>query len=220
MEAERREHTQSPDQLDALEAAMGHPAIDPHGDPIPTRAGELAQVSAKAIADWPLDTPARVVHLEDEPPAIFAKIAALGLRPGQIIRVLRSSAGQLWISWGDKTHVVTPKVGANIFVAAVDDASVVASHPRLTSLKPGQRATVVGLEEALQGFTRRRLLDMGLTPGVAIVAEMAGIFRDPMAYRIRGSLVALRNDQAEHVLIRKEHAPHVSVATCESVSNG
>ncbi|MHC4695418.1 MAG: metal-dependent transcriptional regulator [Planctomycetota bacterium] len=201
-EAEWREHAHSPEELDALEAAMGHPTIDPHGDPIPTREGELAELSARAVVDWPLDTPARIVHLEDEPPAIFAQIAAQGLSPGQIIRVLQADAEQLVLSDSEQTHVLSPTVGANIFVTAVDADAERVSHRRLTSLKPGQRATVGGLAEALQGFTRRRLLDFGLTPGVAIEAEMSGIFRDPVAYRVRGSLVALRGDQAEHVLIR------------------
>ncbi len=219
-EAEWREHTHSAKQLDILEAAMGHPAIDPHGAPIPTKGGELAELSARAVVDWPLDKPARVVHLEDEPPAIFAQIAAQGLRPGQIIQVLQADARRLVLSHGDETHVLAPVVGANIFVTAVEADAEDVSHPRLTSLKPGQRATVVGLAEALQGFTRRRLLDMGLTPGVAIKAEMPGIFHDPVAYRVRGSLIALRRDQADHVLIKDTPCTDTTVRERRSVRDG
>lgn len=201
-EAERREHGQTAEQLDALDAAMGHPSTDPHGDPIPTADGELTRQSAKSVIEWPLRTPARIVHLEDEPEAVFAQIVAIGLRPGQIIQVLESDARRLVIAEGDETYVLAPIVGANISVCALEaEPDVSETRFRLTVLKPGQRAVVHQLADTLQGFTRRRLLDLGLTPGVAIEAEMAGVFRDPVAYRVRGSLIALRREQAQHVWI-------------------
>lgn len=200
-EAERREHDHAADSLLALDEALGHPGSDPHGDPIPTAAGQLARFPARPITDWPLDTPARIVHLEDEPAAIFAQIAAQGLRPGQRVRVIESSAQRIVLSDGEQTHSLAPVVAATIYVAPVvaDRAPEVR---RLTALRRGQRATVYALDEALQGFTRRRLLDLGLTPGTAITAEMQSLFRDPTAYRVRGTLIALRHDQAERVLIQ------------------
>jgi hypothetical protein len=36
---------------------------------------------------------------------------------------------------------------------------------------------------------------------------MSGVFRDPVAYRVRGSLIALRRDQARHVLITVDPEP-------------
>jgi Fe2+ transport system protein FeoA len=54
----------------------------------------------------------------------------------------------------------------------------------------------------LQGLTRRRLLDLGLTPGAKITAEYASFLGDPMAFRVRGSLIALRREQAGHVFVR------------------
>lgn len=200
-EAERREHARTPEELDALEAAMGYPRTDPHGDPIPTAGGELEEPAAQAVTDWPLDTLARIVHLEDEPPAIFAQIAAEGLRPGQTIRVIEADAKRVVLSSEEDTHVLAPVVAANIFVTSVDKEDEHAPCPRLTSLKLGQRATVRELDETLRGFTRRRLLDLGLTPGVTVTAEMTGIFRDPVAYRVRGTLIALRREQARYVLI-------------------
>jgi Mn-dependent DtxR family transcriptional regulator len=40
-EAQRREHSLTEAQLNELDAALGHPTRDPHGDPIPTREGTL-----------------------------------------------------------------------------------------------------------------------------------------------------------------------------------
>ncbi|MBI5567193.1 MAG: ferrous iron transport protein A [Chloroflexi bacterium] len=79
-----------------------------------------------------------------------------------------------------------------------------AAVKRLSSLKPGQQATVYTLVESLQGFTRRRLLDLGMTPGARVTAEMPSMFRDPVAYRVRGTLIALRREQADLVLIKDQ----------------
>jgi DtxR family Mn-dependent transcriptional regulator len=49
-EAERMEHTLSPEQADALASRLGHPAWDPHGDPIPTPGGHLPEVERVTLA--------------------------------------------------------------------------------------------------------------------------------------------------------------------------
>lgn len=204
-EAERREHSRNVEALGALDAAMGYPATDPHGDPIPTALGRIERVESRPLTDWPLETPARIVHLEDEPPALFAQIAAEGLRPGQTLRVIESSPQRLTLSDGRKTFALAPLVAANIFVAPKPADGALAER-RLTALKQGEQALVRALDDGLQGFTRRRLLDLGLTPGVLVRAELPSMFRDPVAYRVRGTLIALRRDQAEQILISEPEA--------------
>lgn len=199
-EAERREHDRSPAALEALDAALGHPSTDPHGDPIPTAAGELQRPASQPLTAWPLNTPARIVHLEDEPAPLFAQIDAIGLRPGQLVQVLENNPQRLILSDGAATHTLAPIVAANIFVMA-DGLERPANLRRLTALKPGQTAHVYALADSLQGFTRRRLLDLGLTPGASISADLPSMFGDPVAYRVRGTLIALRRDQAAQVLI-------------------
>jgi len=63
---------------------------------------------------------------------------------------------------------------------------------------------IVALDERCQGFTRRRFLDLGLTPGTRIAPELANAFGEPRAYRVRGTLIALRNDQADMIWVREE----------------
>ncbi len=72
---------------------------------------------------------------------------------------------------------------------------------RLSSLLPGQKGRVVALE--CEGLHRRRLLDLGLTPGVQVEAVMRAALGDPMAFRVRDSLMALRREQAEQILIHR-----------------
>lgn len=207
VEAESREHDLSPRALEVLDAALGYPATDPHGDPIPSASGELAQRDLQPLTAWPLHTLARIVHLEDEPISLFAQLAAIGLCPGQLVQVLESNEQRLILSDGGATHTLAPIVAANVFVTAAE-MQYPGKFGRLSSLEIGQQATVLALSESLQGFTRRRLLDLGLTPGVTITRELSSMLRNPSAYRVRGTLVALRHDQAHQVLIRD---PDVSI---------
>lgn len=200
-EAERREHNHAPEAVQALDAAMGYPTTDPHGDPIPTAEGQLTGAPTRPLTDWPPNTPARIAHLEDEPQVIFSQIVAEGLRPGMVVRVIEASAQRLVLSDGERVHTLAPIVAANVFVTPDGAEAQTKETKTLAALRPGQRATVRALADSLQGFTRRRLLDLGLTPGVAVTAELQSMFNDPAAYRVRGALIALRREQAEQVLI-------------------
>ncbi|MBP7997911.1 MAG: ferrous iron transport protein A [Chloroflexi bacterium] len=75
------------------------------------------------------------------------------------------------------------------------------NHPLLTldQLPHNQTAIVTNL--TCEGPERRRLLDLGLTPGTQVVIEMGNPLGDPIAYLIRGSVIALRRDQAQHIQI-------------------
>jgi len=201
-EADRREHRRPTGQLQALDAAMGHPATDPHGDPIPTPDGKIARSKTRPLTDWPIDTPAVIVHLEDEPAAVFSQIAAQNLKPGQRIKIIESDNDRLIFFDENETHTLAPIVAANIFVAPTEPIVDRRIGEPLTTLRQGHEAIVHSLDKTLQGYTRRRLLDLGLTPGARIRAEYQGFLGDPVAYRVRGSLIALRRDQAKYVLIK------------------
>ncbi len=204
-EAHRQEHRLSPQDVEALDAALGHPRFDPHGDPIP-RPGEAVQSAAAdgtPVSDWQLDTPGRIVHLEDEPPLAYQQILAAGLQLGQIVRVLERTLNRVLLSDGNQEYRLAPAVAANIFVVAAQDAAV--RDPQvipLHRLPHNQPAEIIALDDRVQGFTRRRFLDLGLTPGAVVKPELENAFREPRAYRVRGTLIALRNDQAAHILVK------------------
>ena len=92
--AERREHSLSPADADRLSASLGHPTVDPHGDPIPTREGEMPPATGTPATSWPADTTGRIVHLEDEPEISFAQILADGpaRRPARAHRRIDAGA--------------------------------------------------------------------------------------------------------------------------------
>jgi DtxR family Mn-dependent transcriptional regulator len=60
---------------------------------------------------------------------------------------------------------------------------------------------VIGLAPACLGAARRRLLDLGFVPGTVVGVEFVSPVGDPTAYRVRGSVIALRRKQADQVRI-------------------
>jgi DtxR family Mn-dependent transcriptional regulator len=94
-------------------------------------------------------------------------------------------------------------VAANIGLAPLPErARAPQGSQRLSSLAHGAPAKITALDEGCQGFTRRRFLDLGLTPGTEIVPELTNAFGEPRAYRLRGTLIALRHDQAGMIWVR------------------
>lgn len=202
-EAHRREHHVTDAQLDELDAALGHPTYDPHGDPIPTRQGTLPKTQGVPITTWQVDDLARIIHLEDEPALAYQQILAAGLRLGQDVRVLERTPQRITLSDGESIFRLAPAVASNIHVAHPPEANLLKrdSLP-LTELPQDQQGEIVMLDEAVQGFTRRRFLDLGLTPGTIIYPELQNFFGDPRAYRVRGTLIALRKDQAAQIWVK------------------
>jgi len=67
----------------------------------------------------------------------------------------------------------------------------------LATLRPGMRGTVKAVHTS--GLERRRMMDLGIVPGTEILAEAQSPLGDPVAYRIRGALIALRREQAQQI---------------------
>ncbi|MBK9926761.1 MAG: FeoA domain-containing protein [Anaerolineales bacterium] len=205
--AQKREHSLTKAQLDELDAALGHPLLDPHGDPIPTRDGKMPTVENMPITAWQADGPARIVHIEDEPAIAYEQILAAGLRLGQIIRIIEKTPQRVVLSDGETEYRLAPTVAANISVAPLPEMEkAIASAVSLADLVNDQQAEIVMLDDAVQGFTRRRFLDLGLTPGTLIYPELGNFFGDPRAYRVRGTLIALRKDQASQIWVKPVYA--------------
>jgi DtxR family Mn-dependent transcriptional regulator len=204
--ADRQEHLLSPEEAAALAARLGHPAYDPHGDAIPSPDGELRAERGESLNSVPLLTPVRITHIEDEPEAIYAQLCAQGLRAGMRVCVLDKSAEgiRFWADGGE--HVLAPILANNISVVPLPGlpASELFEEHFLSGLKPGQRATVLGLSPACRGSERRRLLDLGFVAGTPVEVEMISPAGDPTAYRVRGTMVALRREQAGLIRISKE----------------
>ncbi len=204
-QAEQVEHRLTEAEADALAAELGFPTHDPHGDPIPSPTGKMVPHGGQPLTTMALDTPVRIVHLEDEPEAVFAQLVAEGLSPGMEARLLEYSPRRVRFWANGDVHVLAPIVAANISVVPILEP--VFEHEetgeRLSNLRPGEKAEVLGISQASRGSERRRFLDLGILPGTVITAEMTSPSGDPIAYRIRDALIALRREQADLIQIKQ-----------------
>ncbi|MFI7583721.1 metal-dependent transcriptional regulator [Kocuria sp. M1N1S27] len=81
-EAEVLEHAVSEKFVARLEALLGHPERDPHGDPIPLRDGTVPPATGVLLADVPAGSPVVVARVSDADPAVLRWLEGAGIRPG------------------------------------------------------------------------------------------------------------------------------------------
>lgn len=116
--AEQLEHIQSEDMIDRLEAFLGYPAFDPHGDPIPDRNGNI-----KAQASLPLSSAVtgkiyKVVNLADTSDSFLDYLEKLNIRPDIKLKLLEhyDYDNSFTIQVQKKTVQLSEKVARNILV--------------------------------------------------------------------------------------------------------
>lgn len=216
-EAERVEHLLSEEEAEALAWRLGDPRYDPHGDPIPTSDGEIPERLSTTLGALGAGDSAVVRHLEDEPREVFDRLLEMGLVPGQTLEVVERrgrdsgadpergrGAGRLRIRVRGVEHDVREVDAANVTVERLPEGEVARGRSRtLAEAARGEPVRVTGISPECQGPQRRRLLDLGVVPGTAITAELESAAGDPVAYRIRGALIALRREQASWIEIEE-----------------
>lgn len=117
-EAERLEHAASDDLVDRMAAAIGEPAVDPHGAPIPTREGEVTELRLLRLADLAVGQRARVVRVSDEDPARLRYLAELDLLIGSELMVTQRAPydGPITLRVGQVERVIGPALAAQVMV--------------------------------------------------------------------------------------------------------
>lgn len=71
----------------------------------------------------------------------------------------------------------------------------------LNKLGVGRAATITKIHS--KNAERRRMFDLGILPGTMIENVMPSPLGDPIAYRVRNAVVALRNEQAEMIEVEE-----------------
>jgi DtxR family Mn-dependent transcriptional regulator len=94
-EAENMEHAVSDLLVDRIDAFLGYPRFDPHGDPIPGADGSLPGAVGMPLAEWPVDTPFELIRVLDQSPSFLRYLQEVGLPLGAVARVVahRPAAG-------------------------------------------------------------------------------------------------------------------------------
>ncbi len=200
--AEEIEHKMSPAQADALAAQIGNPVFDPHGDPIPTSKGDIPSKQGISLNSLMPDEYAHIIHIEDEPDAIYSQLVAEGLHIGMHVRMIESTKERIRFLANGEEVVLAPLFAKNINVAITKgEPKVEGKFKTLSSLPIGEKGKVIGISTRCRGQQRRRLMDLGVVPGTEIEVEMKSVGGDPIAYRIRGATIALRKKQAERIFL-------------------
>ena len=202
--ADEREHALSKDDVRKLSEELGNPRFDPHGDPIPTSTGEMPAKRGKPLLDYPSNWAGRVVHIEDEPSHLHSRIAEAGITTDTVLRIEEKDENEILIRLEGVTFVFPSAVAAQITVVELEPGETFYdSIERLSSLRIGEGAEIIGMSSLCRGLERNRLLDLGVVPGTVTTAEWMNPSGSPVGYRIRGACIALRKEQADHIRIRR-----------------
>ncbi len=69
----------------------------------------------------------------------------------------------------------------------------------LKELKPGQQGKVTSV--GTSGNMKRRIMDMGVTPGVTVKVIKVAPLGDPIEVNVRGYELSLRKDEAAQIMV-------------------
>lgn len=200
--AERKEHELELEEVNELAAHLGNPKYDPHGDPIPTQSGIMAPLEGLPLSNLTAGSIGEITHIEDEPEVIYKQILAANIHLGSQLKIIENTAKQLVFETEGETHRLAPTVAANLTVTEIKEFTT-ENIARLSSLQKGEKATIIALSKECRGGNRRRLLDLGFVRGAIVTIDLINTFADPTAYYIKGTSIALRNNQANKILIQK-----------------
>jgi DtxR family Mn-dependent transcriptional regulator len=123
-EAERLEHAVSDTLVDRMASVLGHPTVDPHGDPIPTSEGDILELASTPLAEVPAGASVEVSQVEEGQPDRLRYIASIGLRPGVQVTVLdrQPFQGPITISVDGQAHVIGHELAQVVRCAADEQA--------------------------------------------------------------------------------------------------
>jgi len=85
--AEQLEHIQSPELIDRLDAFLGHPGFDPHGDPIPDAKGLFQASDRRVLASLRPGDSAVIIAVKDSSTSFLQHLEKLGLSIGSHLTI-------------------------------------------------------------------------------------------------------------------------------------
>ncbi|WP_442796395.1 metal-dependent transcriptional regulator [Pelobium manganitolerans] len=116
--AEQLEHIKSPKLINKLDAFLNFPQFDPHGDPIPTEAGELKVSYKKTLAEVAVGETCKLAAVKDNSAAFLQYVVKVGLGISSMIKVVarQDFDDMMQIEVNGVSHFVSDKFASNVFV--------------------------------------------------------------------------------------------------------
>ena len=120
-EAEVLEHHLSEDLEELIAAKLGHPTIDPHGDPIPTADLKLVEPPTAAMDGLDVGAAGTFVRISDSDPEMLRYLGARGIAPGDTFEVVDKQpfGGPVFARFGtsDEVHPLGGRLAAAMRVS-------------------------------------------------------------------------------------------------------
>jgi DtxR family Mn-dependent transcriptional regulator len=118
-EAENMEHAVSDHLVDRIDAFLGYPRFDPHGDPIPKADGTVEMTHSRCLSQWPVGRAFRLVRVLDQSPEFLRFLAEHGLALGAVGNVSRNSseAGVVTVDVAGSATTLARAVADQLLVA-------------------------------------------------------------------------------------------------------
>ncbi len=121
-EAEKLEHVISEELEDRIDEILGHPKVDPHGSPIPTREGTMEKKEIYSLAEVKDGCSARISEVSDHDPDFLRYVGSIGCYPDTSIEVISVEpfGGPITISVeGKKKYSMGIEAARYIFVSDI-----------------------------------------------------------------------------------------------------
>ncbi|WP_210515279.1 metal-dependent transcriptional regulator [Hymenobacter terricola] len=117
--AEELEHVQSPLLMRRLDAFLGHPALDPHGDPIPAEDGAIRRPAHRLLADLGVGEHGTLAAVKNTSVPFLQYLDKVGLQLGASVEVLDKvtfdNSFEIRIN-RERTTLISAEVSRNLFV--------------------------------------------------------------------------------------------------------
>jgi DtxR family Mn-dependent transcriptional regulator len=119
--AEQLEHIKSDSLTDRLDAFLGHPAYDPHGDPIPGKDGLITPVKTELLFSIPENSSCIVKGVIDSSNDFLKFLNSLKIGLGETIKVVSKESfdRSMQVIYGDRIVVLSEKVSKNLIVKKI-----------------------------------------------------------------------------------------------------
>jgi DtxR family Mn-dependent transcriptional regulator len=121
-EAEHLEHAVSDRLIDRIDAALGHPVVDPHGDPIPRADGSLPEPGGIPMSALASGQRFRLSRVVDQDPAFLRYLTDCGLDLGTVAELIenRPEAGALVLAVQDRRVALGHDAAGKVLVTIED----------------------------------------------------------------------------------------------------
>jgi DtxR family Mn-dependent transcriptional regulator len=121
-EAEVLEHVLSEDLEQLIAAKLGHPTVDPHGDPIPSAELELEERATHSMESLRPGDEGLFVRVSDSDPAMLRYLAGCGISPGDrfTVRDRQPFGGPLFVMFAERELAIGGQLAGAMHVE-VDD---------------------------------------------------------------------------------------------------